>query len=964
MISLNEIELYTALRRRESNNAVRYTGFLLPIVSDVNEFLQFIKTLFPTFTDHGLQHSLRNLMYISKILGSSNIDKMSDTEIFCLILASLFHDTGMALFTEKDTSAVRSEHHTLASKVIKRYFDEKLTLLENRERIQAAVEFVCYAHDIDIKTLYAMPAFSKKDTIDNNNIHYSLLAVLLRIGDLMDLDGPRSNKFVMSYFESEYTDEAKNHNDRHHLIKRYYYTPDSIEIEADAENVEQYKIWHTWFEYLEADILRANTYLHTYGIHFPPPQTKILKSGGADFDIQELRFEIDDKGGIWSILSQSIYTGEFDFVKELIQNAIDASLFNIYTDSKTPLDSKSPRFWGAGTSCEPILVAFSAADRELIIIDSGNGMDNDSLKNFLFKVTGSGYSEKHHRDFEFPGIAKYGIGFVSCLVNASRIEILTKKQGDLKTHSVSLAADSTAALLQDVDTEMKGTIIRLSLKHEFKYDSIRSYIESTFMYSSVGITCVDFDKLSALATTLSIDAPLNVKTSGLRGYIEDIKEKAGRATKPLLERLVNINQATNDLDELIDWVKENNDFNEKTTDTAAYNIYKKLAKAAAKSLSDTSPPETEDISTGVELNKRNLLAEAHAYLSDLENKRAAIASARLDVTANLRAYAVPCTELPVQPVSFGIGWKYCFVALNHEFHVSDVTCFDKPIDMSNKTGVLFIYNSRADGSREIEYSFITGVFVSNGSVCQRLSKYNRLSYSYKDRDYVDSRPLIVGSNFDFNDDDSIDEFYDDITSVMYDDDDYDADFNKGEKITREYDAVFIKDNKFIVQKNIQLSDYSLLSDAYVDSKDGYPLLDPINHARSLIRDDDMPLKTAELNLAYTDTDSQYFQDGIRVPLAIDKLFLFGFFRIYCNCTADSRFSLNVTRHNVSENRDDVDAWVTSTGRYLQTEILNHFLSSLKALDLDVDLDEWIQSIDSGDSDYFSTAVLRQLKELI
>ncbi|MDO5416458.1 MAG: hypothetical protein Q4F29_04590 [Lachnospiraceae bacterium] len=44
--------------------------------------LEYIKTNFPNFTEHGIQHSLRIIEYIEKILTNRAKEKMSNVEIF------------------------------------------------------------------------------------------------------------------------------------------------------------------------------------------------------------------------------------------------------------------------------------------------------------------------------------------------------------------------------------------------------------------------------------------------------------------------------------------------------------------------------------------------------------------------------------------------------------------------------------------------------------------------------------------------------------------------------------------------------------------------------------------------------------------------------------------------------------------------------------------------------------------
>ncbi|MBR1461735.1 hypothetical protein IJ596_08935, partial [bacterium] len=235
----------------------------------------------------------------------------------------------MAEYSTDDRNRLREMHHILASETINDYFNKKLLIIEEHERIKNIVIFASKAHGMDLVEFQNDRCFGKTDTIAGDEVRYNLIGYLVRIGDLMDLEQYRSNSYILSKFKNEYSEEAFNHNIRHQLVTTYNYNEEKLEVEVFANNISQYKIWSTWFTYLRNDILNANTDLNKYNIFFPKPTTNILTSDDKNFDVEELHFEIDDEGGIWNIISQSIYTDKFDFIREIIQNSIDATLIKL-----------------------------------------------------------------------------------------------------------------------------------------------------------------------------------------------------------------------------------------------------------------------------------------------------------------------------------------------------------------------------------------------------------------------------------------------------------------------------------------------------------------------------------------------------------------------------------------------------------------------------------------------------------
>lgn len=93
---LLDTQLFQALMARNTANSRKYIGNLEEADDDIEGFLPYLRISFIDYPDHGIQHSYRILEGIANAV-KNYIDKLSDTEIYCLIMAALFHDTGMCL---------------------------------------------------------------------------------------------------------------------------------------------------------------------------------------------------------------------------------------------------------------------------------------------------------------------------------------------------------------------------------------------------------------------------------------------------------------------------------------------------------------------------------------------------------------------------------------------------------------------------------------------------------------------------------------------------------------------------------------------------------------------------------------------------------------------------------------------------------------------------------------------------
>src|SRR5262249_34702749 len=150
------------------------------------------------------------------------------------------------------------------------------------------------------------------------------------------------------------------------------------EVHVECKTRVQHQIWSQWFDYLRQDIEKANTYVFSDELvkyRLPRPELQVMKAPSATYSVTPLRFEIDDDGALWEVLRQSVYTGRLDFIRELVQNSIDAGLRSLYDRDDTNLSLQSPRSW-INTSFAPHAILFYSHSRKMVaVIDNGIGMD-------------------------------------------------------------------------------------------------------------------------------------------------------------------------------------------------------------------------------------------------------------------------------------------------------------------------------------------------------------------------------------------------------------------------------------------------------------------------------------------------------------------------------------------------------------------------------------------------------------
>jgi hypothetical protein len=261
-LHLEELVLYQLLQRREnSRNATLLAGLLQKISSDARAHLEFIRASFPSYTDHSLQHSFRIAHALGEILSDEAQKNLTSVELFAFLMAAMFHDVGMVADDGKGANQVRHEHPLRSGEFIQRYLKERLNILsEDNQRLGALLAFVVECHGLTWEQMVAREEFQHPDMIMREKVRPPLLAILLRVGDLLDLDAERSSGSVRRCTPGFIQDPTSRlHHDRHGHVSRYYLSPDKIQITVKSHSKAETQLWTEWFGYLRQDIEHANT---------------------------------------------------------------------------------------------------------------------------------------------------------------------------------------------------------------------------------------------------------------------------------------------------------------------------------------------------------------------------------------------------------------------------------------------------------------------------------------------------------------------------------------------------------------------------------------------------------------------------------------------------------------------------------------------------------------------------------
>ena len=585
----------------------------------------------------------------------------------------------------------------------------------------------------------------------------------------------------------------------------------------------------------------------------------------------------------------------------------------------------------------------------------------------MFKVSSTGYKEWKKRKFEFPCIATFGIGFVSCLINASYIELFSKKEHE-DGCKVTIEEGINLAFIQGCEmNNFHGTAIKLILKTKFSYNDIKTYIHETFVYPSVNIGCFNIDDVRKVSGEIHLDEDLKVIEHDFYKYPYFLNKIVLKIKEQESVSLYNaVTKTLTGVFDLIDWIEKKAEYNVQVS-----NRKKKLSfREKVDKLSEYDEKVSRRLGISFPLNKdtvsqKDLFNNPNKYIRQLSDYSVKLSEIKRKMAEEQEKYRIDSYIIKANKIyDKNRSWKYMVVFLDEDLNICDIRIEDTEIDLSHKIGILFIRQYVEDYDMGVEFEAINGFLFAGGRIVQQINKFYQIVQ--QDEIHRAKESVIIGNLGGFEDikDGLEEDYYQHLDSL---DDESFLGYNYGGsyELAREYKDLF--ESIYIYQNNIlHLSDLSL-ADIEMGFRDEKKELDSNDVTKNILGAEyDLPELIfpelwGQLQYVLKDYKSAYFQDGIKTQFNLESIIPVGFFKIRCNCTSNARMALNVTRHKPSELRSDIETWCNHVGFKIQGKIIEEIKKNLEAFNLDV---EFLELLDHYTSDYFSSLNKTHFKKLV
>jgi molecular chaperone HtpG len=364
------------------------------------------------------------------------------------------------------------------------------------------VRAVCVGHGVSPIELEDDEEYPERRSIRGDVVNVRFLALLLRLGDLLDISSDRACPLLLEA-NSPLPPESYAHWSQYQRVTHYLVAPDRIELTAACETQAEHRFLADWCSWLVSELRLATWLMSRADRHsdWRPPRAelvgaartiKIQPATTAHYLPVEWRLTLDE-AEVFKRLIQDAYDEPLRFVRELIQNAADASRCRIYRDLESaglPLPDCPDLAPQDRLSDYPVSVTLAEVDvpnemtgtterRQTITVeDSGIGMDAPIVTRFLRQVGRSYYmSEGFRRAYSFQPASQFGIGCLSVLAVSDQVTITTRSVDASDSGlRLQLGGFRNYLLTERGDRSNPGTSVQVELRDDIDGSELTSAV--------------------------------------------------------------------------------------------------------------------------------------------------------------------------------------------------------------------------------------------------------------------------------------------------------------------------------------------------------------------------------------------------------------------------------------------------------------------------------------------------------
>lgn len=346
-----------------------------------------------------------------------------------------------------------------------------------------------------------MSLYYQANGIGGDFVHPRFISCMIRLGDLLDLDSKRFNTYSIATVE-EMPQISQTHFDKHESVTHFLVSPTGIEAEWNCNDEKIFRSARQWLDWLDDEVNKQSrewSKIAPADLGGLPPVlskdgVKILYKGTqTKTELLNLKFSMSQEKIFNLLQGGGIYKEPgFVFIREIVQNAIDASKLQMWSDIKDGShdalfisDGKDPKVESIKFPDDipvsvykqyPVALKVKWKDDEKKVLrfeceDCGIGVSEDTLLRMTQKV-----GESHKNDVAYKELCKdmpywlkptafFGIGIQSVFFVAPSFQMETLSTGEkAKRITFRSPADNQYCSFEYIDKKRRGTNVIVDVK--------------------------------------------------------------------------------------------------------------------------------------------------------------------------------------------------------------------------------------------------------------------------------------------------------------------------------------------------------------------------------------------------------------------------------------------------------------------------------------------------------------------
>ena len=436
----------------EANDEEDYVHAISSVCYNAIETCETITELLPNFTKHDRVHIKGVCDWIAELLGGE-VSALLRKEAALLIMAVCCHDVGMNLSDANKKELLTELKSGNMGEDLKEYFAKNRKIeneyanrdleAENNELYNRIIrDFVRQRHHLRVeeeldaecfnglngalrKELVFLLCRSHGESLTNlqprkdpaSGVRLYLLAVLLRLGDILNFDCSRSPyvKFKNAGLDNPTTDEEIKSANEHinNQISTWTINRETQTVICSGDCPDN-QIAHDLLYYV--DMVKKEVDSCTNLLTEMRDNSLIVRRVESNltgpFTKGDFKLTVNAKKIIGLLGSENVYGDERAFLTELIQNSVDAILVRANLDSRFEVNDGR-------------IDIYIWEDDEYVyarIDDNGIGMDKNIIESYFLAIGESYYNSYEFKKIiregkvKFTPMNRFGIGLLSCFM--------------------------------------------------------------------------------------------------------------------------------------------------------------------------------------------------------------------------------------------------------------------------------------------------------------------------------------------------------------------------------------------------------------------------------------------------------------------------------------------------------------------------------------------------------------------